>query len=247
MPTPVSHAFRSSLPAFAMAGDGPIKAGSLHGNPVRLEPNPQLQALMLAMLFDAMTAPAQQGQALHAVTVLFVGRDNRLTGALTILWPAAPRAREEEHRAPRPRERGHAARSWQRAHEMPRFGPGHFRPADDVPRHRSEARPQPPRDWRDAGGAGAKPASQPEPTRPSSDEAPPPPPSAWQHDISPYAVLGVKEGETDSQVLKKAYRKSALAHHPDKASDHLNATEKAERTAKFQLVSEAYRHLSSEA
>lgn len=48
-----------------------------------------------------------------------------------------------------------------------------------------------------------------------------------------YDILGV-ERTADLDVIKKAYKKAALTHHPDKGGDH----------ECFQLVSEAYNALS---
>jgi len=61
-----------------------------------------------------------------------------------------------------------------------------------------------------------------------------PPPS-----IDPYEVLGIEKAATDDEV-KKAYRKAALKHHPDK----VNETEKSEAHVKFQAIAFAYAVLS---
>lgn len=54
-----------------------------------------------------------------------------------------------------------------------------------------------------------------------------------------YEVLGVAKG-SDAAEVKKAYRKAALKHHPDRNPDN------AEAEAKFKEVSEAYSVLSDE-
>lgn len=57
-----------------------------------------------------------------------------------------------------------------------------------------------------------------------------------------YKILGVIKGATDDDI-KKAYRKRALIHHPDR---HANATdeEKKEQEKRFKEVGEAYKILS---
>ena len=50
---------------------------------------------------------------------------------------------------------------------------------------------------------------------------------------NPYKTLGVQENADDIQI-KKAYKKLAMQHHPDKGGD----------AKKFQEVSEAYAVLS---
>lgn len=57
-----------------------------------------------------------------------------------------------------------------------------------------------------------------------------------------YKLLGVRKSATDNDI-KKAYRKSAMVHHPDR---HSNATEEAkkEQERKFKEVGEAYSVLS---
>lgn len=49
----------------------------------------------------------------------------------------------------------------------------------------------------------------------------------------PYAILGLKRGASEDEV-KKAYRKLAMKHHPDKGGDE----------AKFKEIKEAYERLS---
>jgi DnaJ homolog subfamily C member 9 len=60
--------------------------------------------------------------------------------------------------------------------------------------------------------------------------------------INPYIVLGVPEDATASQI-KTAYRKAALKHHPDKAS---NEADKAAAHTKFQEIAFANAILSDE-
>ena len=51
-----------------------------------------------------------------------------------------------------------------------------------------------------------------------------------------YATLGIGRGASDAEI-KRAYRRLASQHHPDKGGD----------TARFQAVEEAYRILSDPA
>ena len=57
-----------------------------------------------------------------------------------------------------------------------------------------------------------------------------------------YKILGIERSATDDEI-KKAYRKRALVHHPDR---HANASdaEKKEQEKKFKEVGEAYGVLS---
>ncbi|KAI7257309.1 hypothetical protein D0864_05061 [Hortaea werneckii] len=59
--------------------------------------------------------------------------------------------------------------------------------------------------------------------------------------IDPYAVLSLSKDATADQI-KSAYRKAALKHHPDKASED----QKQEAHTKFQEVAFAYAVLSDE-
>jgi len=53
-----------------------------------------------------------------------------------------------------------------------------------------------------------------------------------------YSILGVNKTATDEEI-KKAYRKMAIKHHPDKNPNNKEAAE-----AKFKDVNEAYEVLS---
>ena len=59
--------------------------------------------------------------------------------------------------------------------------------------------------------------------------------------INPYEILSIAKDASQDQI-KTAYRKSALKHHPDKASEDL----KEQAHAKFQEVAFAYAILSDE-
>jgi DnaJ homolog subfamily B member 4 len=57
-----------------------------------------------------------------------------------------------------------------------------------------------------------------------------------------YKILGVDKNATDSQI-KKAYKKLAMKHHPDKQTGK-SEIQKAEAEEKFKQISEAYQILS---
>ncbi|KAF7919912.1 uncharacterized protein EAE98_009146 [Botrytis deweyae] len=58
--------------------------------------------------------------------------------------------------------------------------------------------------------------------------------------INPYEVLGIEKTASEDEI-KRAYRKSALKHHPDKAPEHL----KSDSHIKFQEIAFAYAVLSN--
>ncbi|KAF7904307.1 hypothetical protein EAF00_001641 [Botryotinia globosa] len=58
--------------------------------------------------------------------------------------------------------------------------------------------------------------------------------------INPYEVLGIEKTASEDEI-RRAYRKSALKHHPDKAPDHL----KSDSHTKFQEIAFAYAVLSN--
>ncbi|KAB8299989.1 hypothetical protein EYC80_000230 [Monilinia laxa] len=64
-----------------------------------------------------------------------------------------------------------------------------------------------------------------------ADESPP--------HINPYEVLGIEKSASEDEI-KRAYRKCALKHHPDKAPEHLKDTSHT----KFQEIAFAYAILS---
>ncbi|TGO61714.1 hypothetical protein BCON_0025g00410 [Botryotinia convoluta] len=66
-----------------------------------------------------------------------------------------------------------------------------------------------------------------------ADETPP--------QINPYEVLGIEKTASEDEI-KRAYRKSALKHHPDKAPEHL----KSDSHTKFQEIAFAYAILSNQ-
>ncbi|KAJ8064655.1 hypothetical protein OCU04_006978 [Sclerotinia nivalis] len=65
-----------------------------------------------------------------------------------------------------------------------------------------------------------------------ADETPP--------QINPYEVLGIEKSASEDEI-KRAYRKCALKHHPDKAPAHL----KSDSHTKFQEIAFAYAILSN--
>ncbi|QSZ30740.1 hypothetical protein DSL72_000298 [Monilinia vaccinii-corymbosi] len=65
-----------------------------------------------------------------------------------------------------------------------------------------------------------------------ADETPP--------QINPYEVLGIEKSASEDEI-KRAYRKCALKHHPDKAPEHLKSTSHT----KFQEIAFAYAVLSN--
>ncbi|KAK6075407.1 DnaJ protein-like protein [Seiridium cupressi] len=68
-----------------------------------------------------------------------------------------------------------------------------------------------------------------------------PGPSAGQEDLDLYELLGVDKGATPDEI-KKAYRKLALKHHPDKVPED----QREESEAKFKAVTQAYEILRDE-
>jgi len=59
-----------------------------------------------------------------------------------------------------------------------------------------------------------------------------------------YEILGVGK-DTDAKDIKKAYRKMAMKHHPDKLSDLSEAQQKMGKE-KFLKVQEAYENIKKE-
>ena len=59
---------------------------------------------------------------------------------------------------------------------------------------------------------------------------------------NPYKVLGVQE-DASPEVIKKAYRKLALLHHPDRQT---NDADREKANSKFSQISQAYEVLSDE-
>ena len=62
--------------------------------------------------------------------------------------------------------------------------------------------------------------------------------------LSYYKVLGIDESASNDEV-KKAYRKMAIKHHPDKFSQLGEEQQKAAKN-KFQKIQEAYEHIKKE-
>lgn len=67
------------------------------------------------------------------------------------------------------------------------------------------------------------------------------PPGAEEEEIDLYALLGVDKSASPNDI-KKAYRKLALLHHPDKVPEEM----RAESEIKFKAVGQAYEILSDE-
>lgn len=61
---------------------------------------------------------------------------------------------------------------------------------------------------------------------------------------NPYTILQIPENATDEEV-KKAYRRLAVKHHPDKVS-HLGDEVKKDAEAKFQEINNAYQMIKRE-
>ena len=69
--------------------------------------------------------------------------------------------------------------------------------------------------------------------------------SLFYKDVSSYyKVLGIDESASNDEV-KKAYRKMAIKHHPDKFSQLGEEQQKAAKN-KFQKIQEAYEHIKKE-
>jgi DnaJ like chaperone protein len=59
-----------------------------------------------------------------------------------------------------------------------------------------------------------------------------------------YKVLGIDESASNDEI-KKAYRKMAVKHHPDKFNQLGEEQQKAAKN-KFQKIQEAYEHIKKE-
>ena len=69
--------------------------------------------------------------------------------------------------------------------------------------------------------------------------------SLFYKDVSSfYKVLGIEESATNDEI-KKAYRKMAVKHHPDKFSQ-LGEEQQIAAKNKFQKIQEAYEHIKKE-
>lgn len=69
--------------------------------------------------------------------------------------------------------------------------------------------------------------------------------SLFYKDVSSfYKVLGIEESATNDEI-KKAYRKMAVKHHPDKFSQ-LGEEQQLAAKNKFQKIQEAYEHIKKE-
>ena len=60
----------------------------------------------------------------------------------------------------------------------------------------------------------------------------------------PYAILGVRRGDSAAKI-KKAYHKLALKYHPDKLKSN-NAGSVEESAEKFKKINEAYTKVTDE-
>jgi len=66
----------------------------------------------------------------------------------------------------------------------------------------------------------------------------------YKETASAYKILEIEKGATDSEV-KKAYRRMAVKHHPDKVS-HLGDEFRKAAKEKFLMVQEAYENIKKE-
>ena len=80
--------------------------------------------------------------------------------------------------------------------------------------------------------------------RSSSSQGRPPPRRPREPSlVDDYAVLGIPASATDDE-LKKAYRRMALKHHPDKVA-HLGQAAVQSATRQFQRIQQAYDRIRS--